>query len=75
MERGQPLVAPAACAAAVMTAHLWKHGIADQPLGETYIFSSDHRVGICGDWCRGRLAEHAFDSGTALGKAIVNAIT
>ena len=60
---------------AVMTAHLWKHGIADQPLGETYIFSSDHRVGICGDWCRGRLAEHAFDSGTALGKAIVDAIT
>jgi renalase len=54
-----------------MSAYLWKHGLVDQSLGESYLFSSEHNVGIAGDWCAGRLAEHAFDSGQALGRAIV----
>lgn len=57
-----------------MTAHLWTHGLVDQSLGETYIFSTEHRVGVAGDWCLGRLAEHAFESGDRLGAAIVNAL-
>lgn len=57
-----------------MTAHLWPHGIVESSLGESFIFSSEHRVGIAGDWCLGRLAEHAFASGTGLGRAIVNSI-
>lgn len=59
----------------LMTAHLWRHGLVDHSLGETYIFSTEHKVGIAGDWCLGRLAEHAFESGTALGRAIVNSLT
>ncbi|MFT5507212.1 MAG: renalase [Hyphomicrobiaceae bacterium] len=58
-----------------MSAHLWKHGLVDQPLGETYLFSSEFMVGAAGDWCRGRLAEHAFESGASLGKAMVDALT
>ena len=58
-----------------MVAHLWRHGLVDQSLGETYLYSSDHKVGVCGDWCLGRLAEHAFDSGDRLGKAIINSLT
>lgn len=54
-----------------MTAHLWRHGLVDHSLGETYIYSGEHRVGIAGDWCLGRLAEHAFESGDRLAKAIV----
>ena len=38
-----------------MSAHLWKHGLVDRPLGETYLFSSENMVGAAGDWCRGRL--------------------
>lgn len=56
-----------------MTAHLWRYGLVDQSLGESYLFSSRHMVGVTGDWCLGRLAEHAFDSGQSLAKAIINA--
>jgi predicted NAD/FAD-dependent oxidoreductase len=59
---------------AQISAHLWRYGLVEEALGETYLFSSVHRVGIAGDWCHGRLAEHAFDSGTGLGRAIVNAL-
>ena len=58
----------------MMTAYLWKHGLVDQSLGESYVFSSQHNVGAAGDWCLGRLAEHAFDSGSGLGRAIVAAL-
>ncbi|MGI9480133.1 MAG: NAD(P)/FAD-dependent oxidoreductase [Hyphomicrobiaceae bacterium] len=58
-----------------MSAHLWKHGLVDRPLGETYLFSSELMVGTAGDWCRGRLAEQAFESGAALGRAMVDSLT
>ena len=60
---------------AQMVAHLWRHGLVDNALGETFLFSRDHMVGVAGDWCRGRLAEHAFESGHHLGRAIIDAIT
>ncbi|MCH9808183.1 MAG: FAD-dependent oxidoreductase [Alphaproteobacteria bacterium] len=53
-----------------MTAHLWQHGLVDQSLGESFVFSREDRVGVAGDWCLGRLAEHAFESGFVLGRAI-----
>jgi len=56
-----------------MTAHLWRHGLVDQSLGETFLFSTQHMVGVAGDWCLGRLAEHAFESGDRLAKSIINA--
>ena len=55
-----------------MTAQLWQHGIVEQSLGETYVYSSHYRVGAAGDWCLGRLAEHAFESGHGLAKAIIH---
>jgi predicted NAD/FAD-dependent oxidoreductase len=66
---GLPPVRPA-----LMAAHLWRHAIVDQALAESYIFSSEHNVGIAGDWCLGRLAEHAFESGQSLGRAMVGAL-
>jgi renalase len=57
-----------------LSAHLWQNGLVDVALGETYLFSTEHRVGVAGDWCLGRLAEHAFESGSGLGNAIVNAL-
>jgi predicted NAD/FAD-dependent oxidoreductase len=58
-----------------MTAHLWRHGLVETSLGETYLYSSEHKAGIAGDWCLGRLAEHAFESGDRLGKAIINSLS
>lgn len=53
------------------SAFLWKYGLVDQSLGESFLFSSHHMVGVAGDWCLGRLAEHAYESGYGLAKAIV----
>lgn len=58
-----------------MTAHLWRHGLVDQSLGETHLYSSEHKAGIAGDWCLGRLAEHAFESGDRLARAIIGSLT
>lgn len=59
---------------AQLSAHLWRNGLVEQSLGESFLFSSEHMVGIAGDWCLGRLAEHAFESGAGLGKSILQAL-
>lgn len=59
---------------AQMHAHLWSHALVERSLGETYLYSRDDKVGVAGDWCLGRLGEHAFESGTLLGKAIVDSL-
>jgi renalase len=58
-----------------MSAHLWRHGLVDDSLGETCMFSTEHRIGVAGDWCLGRLGEHAFESGHRVGRMIIDAIT
>ena len=65
---------PAAQRPLAMRAHLWRYAFADRPLGETCLFSSSLMVGVAGDWGRGRLAEHAFESGVSLAKQLVAAI-
>jgi renalase len=55
-----------------MQAYLWEHALVDRPLGETYMLSSDYGVGVAGDWCAGRLSEHAFMSGQRLGRAMIS---
>lgn len=60
---------------ALLHAYLWRQGLTDTPLGETFVFQREHMIGVGGDWCRGRLAEQAFDSGAALGRAIVEALS
>ena len=59
---------------AQMSAVLWKHGLVETSLGETFLFSTEDMVGVCGDWCLGRMAEHAFDSGARLGKVVMDAL-
>lgn len=66
---GLPPIRPAQ-----MIAHMWRHGLVDQHLGETYLFSREHMVGVAGDWCLGRLAEHAFDSGALLARAMIESL-
>jgi hypothetical protein len=58
-----------------ISAHLWRNGLVDQSLGETFVYSTHYKLGAAGDWCLGRLAEHAYESGQGLGKAIVNSLT
>lgn len=58
-----------------MTAQLWRHGLVDQSLGESFIYSTHYRLGAAGDWCLGRLAEHAYESGQGLGRAIIASLT
>ena len=53
-----------------MTAHLWRYGLVEEALGESYVYSSEDRVGVAGDWCLGRMAEHVLESGEGLGHAI-----
>ncbi|SFV37677.1 NAD(P)/FAD-dependent oxidoreductase [Hyphomicrobium facile] len=57
-----------------MTAHLWRQGLVDRPLGKSHLYSPEHRAGVAGDWCLGASAEHAFESGDGLGRAIVNSL-
>ena len=59
---------------AQMSAFLWKYGLVETSLGESFQFSSEHMVGCAGDWCLGRLAEHAYESGAGLGRAMVGAL-
>jgi predicted NAD/FAD-dependent oxidoreductase len=58
-----------------ISAHLWRNGLVETSLGETFLYSSDYKVGVCGDWCLGRLGEHAFESGARLGKVIMDSMT
>lgn len=57
-----------------MMARLWRHGLVEQSLGDSFIYSTHYKLGTAGDWCLGRLAEHAFESGQGLGRAIVNSL-
>jgi renalase len=51
-------------------AYLWRHGVVEQALGQTHLYSTQSQLGVAGDWCLGSFAEHAFTSGRHLGKAI-----
>lgn len=55
-----------------MTAMLWRDALVETPLGESCLYSRELQVGACGDWCLGRLAEQAFDSGAQLGQLMVD---
>lgn len=57
-----------------LSAVLWRRGLVEESLGETCLFAREHMVGVAGDWCLGRMAEHAFESGTGLGRVIVETL-
>jgi hypothetical protein len=60
---------------AQMQAHLWRHALTDTALGESFLYQREQMIGVGGDWCRGRVAEHAYLSGLGLGKAMVDSLT
>ncbi len=53
-------------------AHRWRYAQTQVPLGEPFLYNSATRLGVAGDWCLGERAEHAFQSGCALAKHLIN---
>jgi predicted NAD/FAD-dependent oxidoreductase len=55
---------------AYAVAHRWRFALTERPLGQSHVWLADARIGLCGDWCLGDRAEHAYQSGIALAKAL-----
>jgi hypothetical protein len=53
------------------SAHRWRYSLVERPAGTPCALAASG-VGAAGDWRLGARAEHAFDSGDALGSAIVS---
>ena len=52
-------------------AHRWRYALASGPLGTPFVYDDSRRLGLCGDWMLGARIEAAYDSGTALGHAVL----
>ncbi|MEM8959181.1 MAG: FAD-dependent oxidoreductase [Pseudomonadota bacterium] len=50
--------------------HRWRFSTAARPLGREYVALEDGGLYLCGDWCLGDRAEHAWASGQAVLKAL-----
>ena len=53
-----------------IAAHRWRFAETSQPLGEYCLWHPELGIGVCGDWCLGAYAEHAYLSGTAMAQAL-----
>lgn len=53
-------------------AHRWRFALASEPLGSAFLYDDARALGVCGDWMLDARIEAAFDSGTALGEAILS---
>jgi predicted NAD/FAD-dependent oxidoreductase len=53
-------------------AHCWRFARVIRPLGTACLWDAGERIGACGDWCIDARVEAAWQSGTALGNAIVS---
>ncbi|MEO0703139.1 MAG: FAD-dependent oxidoreductase [Pseudomonadota bacterium] len=53
-----------------LAAHRWRYARTETPLGAPYLEALDGRVLFGGDWALGRMAQDAFASGRAMGRAI-----
>ena len=51
--------------------HRWLYAKTDQPLGQSFVWSKDQGIGLCGDWCLGHRVEDAFVSGLELALAVL----
>lgn len=52
-------------------AHRWRHSLVEVPLGEPCLWDGGRRLGLAGDWSLAGRAEAAFESGTALARAVL----
>ncbi len=53
-------------------AHRWHYARVENPIGVSHLHGCDGTIGAAGDWCLGARVEAAFDSGRALGQALVD---
>jgi renalase len=51
-------------------AHRWRFARTIKPLGMPYVSNNDRTIFVGGDWCLGARVECAFDSGTAIARAL-----
>lgn len=49
-----------------VSVHRWRYSTATKPLGQPYLYDEDQALALCGDWCLGNRAEHAWLSAQAL---------
>lgn len=54
-------------------AHRWRYARTTTALGTPYLCSDDQTLFVGGDWCLGARIECAFESGTAMGHAVIDA--
>lgn len=64
-------LAPALPAPIHAAAHRWRYSLVEVPLGAPCWWDAGLGLGLAGDWCLGARAEAAFESGAALGAAIL----
>jgi predicted NAD/FAD-dependent oxidoreductase len=51
--------------------HRWRYAQAAEPLGRPYLLDRATALAVAGDWCLGRTAGDAFQSGSAAGRALL----
>ncbi|MEL7215099.1 MAG: NAD(P)-binding protein [Pseudomonadota bacterium] len=54
--------------------HKWRYARTATPLGQSHLWSAEHRIGLAGDWCLGPNVGHAIASGRALAKDVAKAL-
>lgn len=55
-----------------LDAHRWRYAFADQPLGRPFLGDAQAGLLVGGDWTLGRRAEHGFESGLEMAKAVLS---
>jgi renalase len=51
--------------------HRWLYAKTAQPLGQSFLWTKEKGIGLCGDWCLGHRVEDAFVSGLELALAVL----
>ena len=51
--------------------HRWRYAKPETSIGDAFLFDSERRIGVCGDWCAGGRVEGALVSGWELAASIV----
>lgn len=50
--------------------HRWRYAQTVEPLGQSFAWDADSRIGLCGDWCLGHRVEDGFVSGLEMALAL-----
>jgi predicted NAD/FAD-dependent oxidoreductase len=54
--------------------HRWRFAAVETPVGAPFLFDRANRLAAAGDWCLRARVEAAFESGSAVGEAIAQAL-